>query len=416
MQTKLKLHRGRVVIYYSFQKKNYRERTSLIIPKKDEDRIRRILNKNTIPAKLESEMGPILDKKAYYDSILAHLLKKNNRIPTVKEFKKMIEKKPINLNETKVVPLYKEHLEETEERFRKGTNSITSIKDYKSFFNLLKDYELENNTVLEYSDLTSDFVTDLFGFMRKKRINTIHKQYRTVGSLKGSTIKKRFDNLKFFTKWLEKKLDFEYHKEVRAAISDFDLTKEEINPPIKRYALDRVALEHLKSSEPQTKNEQIAKDIFIISCYTSLRFSDLVSLKKTHLKFNVNKFEINKRAVKTSAKMVIPMKDEIYELYKKYDFNLDRLSNGILNKSLKNLLARNIFFQQESEYYKDDGTPYLLHEIISCHTGRRTMISRLLNEFSITPSTVMNISGHKSIDSLNKYICPDGVKLDMNLL
>src|SRR5690606_9353504 len=130
-------------------------------------------------------------------------------------------------------------------------------------------------------------------------------------------------------------------------------------------------------------------------CYTSLRFSDLITLCKRHLKFDRNRNLIDKKAVKTGVQMKIPLNDETYNLILNYNYNLDKLTNAMLNKSLKKLLSRSEYFQQDSEYYKEDGALYKLYEIISCHTGRRTMISRLLNEFNVSPSRVMRISGHK---------------------
>ena len=417
MQTKLKVHRDKIVIYYSYKKKIFRETTPLVVPKKDISKVTDILKSGRIPIQFEDEIGSVLERKTYCDGLLCHLINKSKRTPTVAEFKKLLSKQPINLNETKVVTLFKEHLEETKTRFTKGTNSIDSIKDYKSFFNLLQDYELEKDVILQYSDLNADFVTELYEFMRNKRLNTIYKQYRTVGGLKGRTIKKRFDNLKFFTRWLDKKMSIHVDNEVRDAITTFKLNKEELNSPVKRYALNKEAIKELEITIPQTENERIAKDIFLVSCFTSLRFSDLISIRKNHLKFENERYVINKQAVKTAAKMKIPLKDEIYQIIKRYDHNLDLLSNGMLNKSLKQLLRRSEFFQQESsDYYKKDGSPYKLHEIISCHTGRRTMISRLLNEFGVPPAKVMKISGHKSIRSLNQYIFSEDLELDMNLL
>jgi len=153
------------------------------------------------------------------------------------------------------------------------------------------------------------------------------------------------------------------------------------------------------------KTLQNVRDLFLIGCYTGLRYSDYSTIKPEY--FNNGYLEITQ--TKTGAPVVIPLHEVIIK---------------ILDKN-KGLLPKSISIQKNNDYLKDIGkkidslktefvksitkegfnqrTIYQKWELITSHTARRSFAT---NEFLAgTPTlTIMAITGHKTEKSFLRYI------------
>ena len=146
------------------------------------------------------------------------------------------------------------------------------------------------------------------------------------------------------------------------------------------------------------------RDLFLIGCYTGLRFSDLQQLRKEHFKNNF--VEIN--TLKTGQKVIIPQHWIISEILKKYDYNLPRMiSNQKMNEYLKELgrlaqIDSIIIINQNSGGLQYDKR-YKKYELITVHTARRSFATNMyLND--IPTISIMQITGHTSEKIFLRYI------------
>jgi integrase len=153
-----------------------------------------------------------------------------------------------------------------------------------------------------------------------------------------------------------------------------------------------------------------------VPCFTGLRYGDVVSIKENDIKKVDDLTVLDTYTNKTKAKVKVVLTDECIRILEKYSYNLN-IPNHQINKELKTLFKKSDHFNEpHPKYKKPDGSPYLKYELITTHTGRRTLLTRLLNEMKVSIPKVMAISGHKQQSTLNKYIQSVDDLVDINQL
>lgn len=86
--------------------------------------------------------------------------------------------------------------------------------------------------------------------------------------------------------------------------------------------------------------EEVARDMFIFSCYTGLAYSDLVKITKSDIIEENGKLIIEDKRQKTGSGYHIVLLPQAENILKKYDFNLNLLSNQKCNQYLKLIAQR----------------------------------------------------------------------------
>jgi integrase len=147
------------------------------------------------------------------------------------------------------------------------------------------------------------------------------------------------------------------------------------------------------------------RDLFIIGCYTGLRFSDFIQIKQENI-FESNKIKI--RTQKTGEIVVIPLHPFVREIMAKYDGNIpEPISNQKMNDYLKEIgqLAGlneliEVTITKGGKLVKSTTEKY---NLIMTHTARRSFATNLY--MADVPSiTIMNITGHKTEKNFLRYI------------
>lgn len=149
----------------------------------------------------------------------------------------------------------------------------------------------------------------------------------------------------------------------------------------------------------------LARDLFLLECYTGLRYSDAVGLSYD----NVNKAEgvldvVNK---KTKVRVRIPLHPRLLALLKAYEMTPPKMANAELNRLVKRVAAIAGVTEpvQVMVYNGEQGQPHTVpkYEAITTHTGRRTFVTVMLRR-GVLPEDVMKVSGHKDYKSFQRYI------------
>ena len=147
------------------------------------------------------------------------------------------------------------------------------------------------------------------------------------------------------------------------------------------------------------------RDMFIIGCYTGLRFSDIINIKPE----NINDGMIEITQVKTKEKVAIPMTREVERLLSKYNNSLHKISNQKFNDYLYDVVTKCEGLEIEVTKNTIQGNnPVVIkkpkYEFVASHTARRSFATNeyLLGDLSI--QQIMSITGHKSTKSFYKYI------------
>jgi integrase len=151
-------------------------------------------------------------------------------------------------------------------------------------------------------------------------------------------------------------------------------------------------------------HEQV-RDVFVVGCFTAMRFSDYSTIDPSAIRDNRLEF-VQK---KTGGKVTIPIHPVVNTILKKYDNTLPKVpKNNEFNRIIKlvgeKLPCLHVPFTKQVTYGR------VLKELVDMkynylqtHTARRSFCS---NEFlkKTDPMIIMSISGHKSHKSFMRYI------------
>jgi len=139
---------------------------------------------------------------------------------------------------------------------------------------------------------------------------------------------------------------------------------------------------------------QRVKDIFLFSCYTGLRHSDVVQLQSSMIKQDADGlYWISLVQQKTGDVVDIPMLDYAANIYMKYE-DYRKANNGKVFPVLTN--------QKVNAALKVISNLTGINKNISFHSGRHTFATLSL-ELGVDIKTVSGLLGHTSIKSTEIY-------------
>ena len=214
---------------------------------------------------------------------------------------------------------------------------------------------------------------------------------------------------------------------VLAARSKQYLTEQEISALKVRYFKDKSAPNHialrddevmlLYNYKPQSKEDEIVRDIFLLECTFGHRIADILRLDERADEIG-GKYYITITPKKTPQKRVeVGIVFDIAKriLIDKYHCKLPTISKDVINKNIKRIAQEAGICGEELQSYHYQGenqpreTKRSRYECISTHTGRRTFISMLVargwNYEQISKYTGQTIKMVEHYDrSTNKYI------------
>lgn len=155
----------------------------------------------------------------------------------------------------------------------------------------------------------------------------------------------------------------------------------------------------------QLKNDRV-RDLFIIGCFTGLRFSDLEKLNEDN--FITNNTQIKIKSEKVGDTVIIPVSKYVREIFNKYGGKVPKpLSNQKMNEYLKEIakaaeLTESVLLSKTKGGNKtQESVPK--YQLVSTHTARRSFATNLF--LADVPSiTIMKITGHKTEKAFMKYI------------
>lgn len=184
---------------------------------------------------------------------------------------------------------------------------------------------------------------------------------------------------------------------------------------------------------PLSGFEEQVRDVFLIGCFTALRYSDYSRIKKENIGFtNSGTKVIRIKQEKTDGTVVIPILDERLEaLLKKYDYNVPEVLDQSLNRTIKeickrlsetvpslgkkertvlNLKERRAEVEARKkgvELFEYDGQGYPIRprwELVASHTARRSCITNMYLSKKFSVQQMMSVSGHKTETMFYKYV------------
>lgn len=155
--------------------------------------------------------------------------------------------------------------------------------------------------------------------------------------------------------------------------------------------------------------QEVVRDMFVIGCFTGMRFSDYSVLDPGAIRNNRLSFI----QVKTGAKVTIPIHPIVNEILKKYNYVLPPVPrnnefNAIIKTVGEKMPSLHVPFTKQITYKRElVEIEKMKYEFLMTHTARRSFCS---NEYikGTDPMIIMAISGHKSYKSFMRYIKVSG--------
>lgn len=325
----------------------------------------------------------------------------------------VIEKKEAEAEKKERKPKVKPATEYVDEFIREESRlkewSLETLKMVKSFKNHLLKFKK----------------TAGLDFFNKDGLDKYITYLRADCGLEENSVQKQYKNLTWFLRWAIRKgytqiRDVESYEPVFKTVKKpvIFLTKEELD---KLYKLEIPAsgtVLKLRTYEGEEYEKTVqdsaamskARDLFCFCAFTSLRYSDVVEVRKTDIHQGV----MTVTTQKTHDRLPIVLHKNalaILDKYKDEDFKngkaLPYITNQQMNRALKDLGEICGFNTPYTITCYRNGTRYdevyPKYKLIGTHTGRKTFICFALSN-GVPPDVVMKFTGHCDYKSMKPYI------------
>lgn len=308
----------------------------------------------------------------------------SNRTPTPFKLKDALDKSQFK----------NEHAQKT--TFLKFVNSLieestrktNTLNQWKQTLRKLEEFRAHTKTEVDFDTIGMDFYNGFVKFLTKEGYTK-----NTIGGF--------VKNVKIF---MNEAVDRNLTRNLEYRNRKFKILEEQVDKIyLSQNELTKIYEMHLTGIY---KKYERVRDLFIVGCFTGLRFSDLIQVKAENIINDGNQIKI--RTEKTKETVVIPLHKYVKSIIKKYGGELPSvISNQKMNDYLKEIgdlaeikepvqIAITRGGKTENEVSKK-------HELITTHTARRSFATNAYL-MDIPSISIMKITGHRTEKSFMKYI------------
>ncbi len=302
----------------------------------------------------------------------------------------------------------------TEKKSRFSYSYTHSLTGFQAQFNVYQgiytDKQLEalkecgetprTRHVLNFDDITIDFYNDFIRFFYGKKYspNTVGKHIKSLKTI------------------MQMAKDEGLHKNAETTRRSF----KSISSPVETIYLTESEIQKIYELKLSTLPEyDLARDVFLVGCYTGQRFSDYSRINPE----NIRTLENGKRVIdlnqqKTGERVTIPIRHELESILKKYNYRLPKTYGQKVNKRIKDIAA-DAGITDMVEFESNRGgmrfkTKARKCDLVVTHTARRSGCTNMYLA-GIPSIDIMKISGHKTESEFLKYIRVSKEETAMNL-
>ncbi|MDP4285553.1 MAG: site-specific integrase [Bacteroidota bacterium] len=308
----------------------------------------------------------------------------SNRTPTPYKLKDALDKS-----------LFKEEygqkttfLKFVNELFKEPNRKANTLKQWKQTLRKLLEYKSYTKNEVDFDTIDMDFYNSFIHFLTKEGYTK-----NTIGGF--------IKNVKIF---MNEAVDRNLTKNMEYRNKKFKILEEQVD----KIYLSQKELQTIYDMRLAGIYQRLDKvrDLFIVACYTGLRFSDLIQVRSENIINDGNQIKI--RTEKTSELVIIPLHKLVKNIITKYQGHLPSvITNQKMNQYLKEIgelaeinetvkIAITRGGKTENDIFKK-------WQLITTHTARRSFAT---NAFLMDVPTIsiMKITGHRTEKSFMKYI------------
>jgi len=252
-------------------------------------------------------------------------------------------------------------------------------KEYRTTFKILKEYFGNKNPTFDEIDL--DFYVKFNIWIKDREISnsTLSSHWKRIKTVMGEA----------YDRGLHANASFRRFKRVEEVSDSIALTDLE---------LDKIEYAVL----PQRLD--IVRDYFVAACFCGMRYSDYGKIRASNIKDGF----LTYRSQKTDLICHIPVHWKLRLIINKYNGILPELiSNQKFDKYIKEVCEISGIDEFQQTRITKGGVKRVSNkrrsQLVTSHTARRTFATRLVLK-AIPVHLIMLMTGHKSLDSFDKYV------------
>lgn len=268
----------------------------------------------------------------------------------------------------------------------KGTQiAAVTRRRYATVKKMLEEFEKKRGAIIQWEDFDKKMFDDIITFqieVKKYAANTIGRNTRTIKTILNKAVQEDFKvNMKF-------QGAFKSESEV---VDNAYLTEAELEKIYKHDFSDTPRLDRVR-------------DMFLIGCWTGLRFGDYSDIKPEH----INNGMIRMVTQKTKQQVIIPLHPTVKAIFEKYNYQLPfTISNQKFNDYLGEVCEKAKINEPYTKSFTKAGKREVLsgakYEFITSHSARRSFATNAFKR-GIPPYLIMTITGHKTETEFMKYL------------
>ena len=265
----------------------------------------------------------------------------------------------------------------------------STIKNYKGFIVQFDEFCKAKHKRYDFGDIDLKFYDDFIAYFTAKdySINTIGRHVKELKIIMRAAREEGLHDNGL--------IESRKFRVLTAEVENIYLTESEIRA---------IAEVDLKGD----KHKSIARDIFLVGCYTAQRFSDYSTINEG----NVRTLESGQKVIdlkqqKTGNKVIIPIRAELQTILDKYENRLPKAYEQKVNKYIKEIAREAGIVDMVEVSYVENGEKksHLVEkcELVKTHTARRSGATNMYLA-GIPTIAIMKITGHKTEKEFMKYI------------
>lgn len=261
---------------------------------------------------------------------------------------------------------------------RGGKYSTWTIKGYKTTLLYIKEYvprfNFESFGIREYNRLVSDV------FDAGRDVNTLGKHIKNIkvffraAEMSGLKVNQDYRKAEFRTPTRET-------DSVYLTTKELDMIRDAVVP----------------------NNCEMARDVFLIACYTGLRYSDLKKIDRNTVRNN----RVELKTKKTGANVIVPLNNVVREILERRDYTLKIYANQVFNRLVKDICCAAGIREKVVKTTFPGGVRHdetvEKWQLVSAHTARRSFATNAYLS-GIPAIYIMKMTGHRTEKSFLKYI------------
>jgi integrase len=314
---------------------------------------------------------------------------KNKREPTISELKSIVTScisgESLQLNLLSFMDSHIRYMVDGRNPKTGEPYSKETIKTYRLCYNKLKEFEQSERYKVDFDSVNLRFHRLFLTYLQRKGYKANYQgklikliiTFMNEAKEQGLTNNMDFKNRKFYAP--------------KEDVFSIYLDNEELNEISKLTLTDKPRLEN-------------ARDLFLIGCYTGLRFSDIVRITMNDIEIN----EFGEKVIyiklqKTKRRIAIPVLPELEDLLKRRNNILPRIiTNQKLNEYIKEA-CQLVPSLTKQTYIGSEFIGKFKWQLVASHTARRSFATNSA-KMGMSTRLIMQITGHTTEAAFYRYI------------